>query len=262
MELEHKEFERQALGLVQSADEAGIHLRLLGAVAFRIHCPAHKDFQVSMNRVLTDIDFAAYYKQEKAIDKFFIKDLGFESQTASLTPGLMLGRKIYNDPTEARPHIDVFFDKLNMCHVVSWEKGRLSIDSPTISLADLMLEKLQIVRINDKDIKDVMMLIREHPIGDTDDEVINGHYISSIMARDWGFYYTSTTNLRNVKSRLDDYDALSLSDREVISARLDDLLDRIEEAPKSFGWKLRAKVGTKKQWYNDVEEVERAEHLL
>ena len=36
----------------------------------------------------------------------------------------------------------------------------------------------------------------------------------------------------------------------------------IEKEPKSLGWKLRAKVGTKKQWYNDVEEVERAEHLM
>lgn len=262
MEMDHDEFVRQALELVQSAEERGIHLRLLGAVAFRIHCPAHKDLQVSMNRVLTDIDFAAYYKQEKAIDKFFLQDLKFEAQTASLTPGLMLGRKIYYDSTEKRPHVDVFFDKLDMCHVVSWEKGRLSIDNPTISLADLMLEKLQIVHINEKDIKDVMMLVREHEIGDVDDETINGHYISSIMAKDWGFYYTSTMNLKKVKSLMVEYDAFTESDREVVAARIDDLLDRIEAAPKSLGWKIRAKVGTKKQWYNDVEEVERAEHLL
>ena len=97
MELDHEEFERQALDIIESAEQKGIHLRLLGAVAFRIHCPVHQDLQVSMHRVLTDLDFAAYYKQEKAIDKFFMKDMGFESQTASLTPGLMLGRKIYYD---------------------------------------------------------------------------------------------------------------------------------------------------------------------
>jgi hypothetical protein len=261
MELDHEEFERQALELIQSAEERGIHLRLLGAVAFRIHCPAHQDLQVSMNRVLTDIDFAAYYKQEKAIDKFFMKELGFESQTASLTPGLMLGRKIYIDATGERPHVDVFFDKLNMCHVVSWEKGRLEIDKITLSLADLMLEKLQIVHINEKDVKDVMMLVLEHEIGNSDDEVINGAYVSKIMARDWGFYYTSTMNLNKIKSLLGEYDALTSGDRDVISARIDELLIMIEKEPKSLGWKLRAKVGTKKQWYNDVEEVERAEHL-
>jgi hypothetical protein len=262
METEHNEFERLALEIVDSAEKSGIRLRLLGAVAFRIHCPAHQDLQVSMNRVLTDLDFAAYYKQEKAIDKFFVRDMGYESQTAALTPGLMLGRKIYNDPEDKRPHVDIFFDKLNMCHVVSWEKGRLEIDKPTICLADLMLEKLQIVHINEKDIKDMMMLLLEHGIGDSDHEVVNGVYISNIMAKDWGFYYTSTTNLSKVKSLLGNYDALSSSDRDVIAGHVDELLDMIEKAPKSLGWKLRAKVGTKKQWYNDVEEVERAEHLM
>lgn len=262
MELEHNDFEKLALEIVDLAEKSGIHLRLLGAVAFRIHCPAHQDLQVSMNRVLTDLDFAAYYKHEKAIDKFFLQDMGYESQTASLTPGLMVGRKIFNDPGDVRPHVDVFFDKLDMCHVVSWEKGRLEIDKPTIPLADLMLEKLQIVHINEKDVKDVMMLLLEHDIGDNDNEVVNGNYISKIMAKDWGFYYTSTTNLNKIKSLLGDYDALSLGDRDVISARIDELLNMIEKEPKSLGWKLRAKVGTKKQWYNDVEEVERAEHLM
>lgn len=262
MELDHGEFVRQALAIIESAEQNGIRLRLLGAVAFRIHCPVHQGLQVSMNRVLTDLDFAAYYKQEKAIDKFFLKDMGYEAQTAALTPGLMLGRKIYYDSRDERPHVDIFFDKLNMCHVVSWQNGRLQIDKPTISLADLMLEKLQIVHINEKDVKDVMMLLLEHGIGDSDNELVNGGYIGKIMAKDWGFYYTSTTNLNKVKSLLGEYDALSSGDRDVISVRIDELLTMIEKEPKSLGWKLRAKVGTKKQWYNDVEEVERAEHLM
>jgi hypothetical protein len=262
MELAHEDFERLALDIVEDAEKEGIHLRLLGAVAFRIHCPVYQGFQISMSRVLTDLDFAAYYKQEKAIDKFFIRGMGYESQTASLTPGLMIGRKIYNDAQDERPHVDIFFDKLDMCHVVSWEKGRLETDKPTLPLAELMLEKLQIVQINEKDIIDMMMLLREHDIGSDDHGVVNGDYISKIMAKDWGFYYTSTANLNKVKSLLGQYDSLSEEDREVISGRVDLLLDRIEEEPKSLGWKLRAKVGTKKQWYNDVEEVERAEHLI
>ena len=124
-----------------------------------------------------------------------------------------------------------------------------------------MLEKLQIVHINEKDVKDVMMLLLEHDIGDSDNEVVNGQYITKIMAKDWGFYYTTTTNLNKVKSLLGEYDALSSGDRGVISGRIDKLLSMIESESKSLGWKLRAKVGTKKQWYNDVEEVERAEHL-
>jgi hypothetical protein len=262
MELEYKACEELALEIIGAAEKKGIHLRLLGAMAFRVHCPVHQDLQVSMHRVLTDLDFAAYYKQEKAIDKFFVGELGFEPQAAALTPGLMIGRKIYEDAEDRRPHVDVFFDKLDMCHVVSWEKGRLEIDKLTLCLADLMLEKLQIVHINEKDIIDLMMLLREHEIGASDDDTINGEYIAKLMAKDWGFYYTSTTNLNKVKSLLAEYAVLSADDREIISARADALLARIDSEPKSVGWKLRAKVGTKKQWYNDVEEVERAEHLI
>ena len=262
MELEYKACEELALEIIAAADKRGIHLRLLGAMAFRVHCPVHQGLQVSMHRVLTDLDFAAYYKQEKAIDKFFVKELGFESQTASLTPGLMIGRKIYEDAEDRRPHIDVFFDKLDMCHVVSWEKGRLEIDKLTLSLADLMMEKLQIVHINEKDVIDLIMLLREHEIGSSDNETINGEYIAKIMSKDWGFYYTSTTNLNKVKALLGEYEVLTAADREVISGRVDTLLGMIEKESKSVGWKVRAKVGTKKQWYNDVEEVERAEHLI
>ena len=201
-ELQQSEFERLALETIDEAEKRGILLRLLGAVAFRIHYPAQQGLQESMHRVLTNIDFAAYYKQEKAINKFFLGEMGYVSQTASLTPGLMIGRKIYLDPTDSRPHVNIFFDKLNMCHVVSWEK-RLNIDTPTIPLADLMLEKLQIVRINEKDVKDVMMLLLEHEVGDSNQEVVNGAYIGKIMAKDWGFYYTSTMNLGKIKSMLE-----------------------------------------------------------
>ena len=106
------------------------------------------------------------------------------------------------------------------------------------------------------------MLLREHEIGSSDNETINGEYIAKIMSKDWGFYYTSTTNLNKVKALLGEYEVLTAADREVISGRVDTLLGMIEKEPKSVGWKVRAKVGTKKQWYNDVEEVERAEHLM
>jgi hypothetical protein len=38
--------------------------------------------------------------------------------------------------------------------------------------------------------------------------------------------------------------------------RLDTLLERIESEPKTRGWKLRAKIGERKRWYELPEEVE------
>ena len=50
---------------------------------------------------------------------------------------------------ERVPMIDVFYDRLDYNHPIEY-KGRLEADPYCVSLADLMLQKLQIVEINDK----------------------------------------------------------------------------------------------------------------
>jgi len=114
------------------------------------------------------------------------------------------------------------------------------------------------VRLNEKDVKDTLVLLREHDIADTDEESINASYIAKLMSQDWGFYYTLTTNLVKVKNSLASYPILSEDDQTDIASKIDRLLDRIESEPKSMGWKMRARVGSKKKWYNDVERTEGA----
>jgi len=113
---------------------------------------------------------------------------------------------------------------------------------------------MQIVELNLKDITDTMVLLLEHPIanGDTGTEVIDGAYIADLLHDDWGFYYTVTTNLQKVDRFVPDNEALAGEQAQVIRARLVEMLGLIEDAPKSRKWRLRAKVGTKKQWYQDV----------
>jgi hypothetical protein len=136
-------------------------------------------------------------------------------------------------------------------------KDRLDLDPLTISLADLLLEKMQIVQINEKDYIDTMMLIREHAIGDDGKapETIDAGYIAKLLATEWGFYYTVTTNLGKVQARLAQYGELSPEDREDIATKIEKLLKRVEEEPKSFSWKMRARMGPKSKWYRDVEEA-------
>jgi len=258
---EQYQFVEEARRIVEKAQQNGLTLRVLGACAFRIHCPDHAHVHLSMGRDITDIDFAAYAKEGEKIEQFLAKD-SFQSERhqASLTPGLFVGRHIYENP-ETGLHVDIFEDELNMCHVVNF-RNRLQLDSPTITLADLTLEKLQIVRINEKDVRDMLMLFAAHPVGDTENETINGKYIAGIMSKDWGFYHTSTTNLGKIRSGLDRYkDLFSAQDNQNIIDRIAHLEQMVERAPKTLGWKARAAIGTRVQWYNDVEEVERAEHL-
>jgi hypothetical protein len=111
---------------------------------------------------------------------------------------------------------------------------------------------LQIVQINDKDLKDAMLLLLAGEVGEKDEGMVNARYIARLMAEDWGFYYTSTTNLHRIKGAMTGVPVLSQADGERICSKADLILKHIEDVPKSGKWRGRAKIGTKKPWYNEV----------
>ena len=158
---------------------------------------------------------------------------------------------IFINNTNGR-QIDVFLDRLEMCHKIEY-KERLEIDFPTVPLAELLLQKMQIIKISEKDIVDTTMLLLSHDIGNNDDNTINGSYISKILSKEWGFYYTVTTNLRKVASLMRDFKVLKEEEKNIVDKRIEELLKKIDEVPKSRSWKLRARVGTSKKWYRDVD---------
>ncbi|MHA1754058.1 MAG: hypothetical protein ACTSYR_00885 [Candidatus Odinarchaeia archaeon] len=253
----------EALRLIKEAEEEGIILRIIGAAAVRIKCKDFQELHKSF-RQLTDVDYMSYWKYERKVDEFLEKQ-GYEPLRGAVTPGLFVGRRVYNDKTgQDRPHIDVFFDVLDMNHKVDF-KGRLEIDYPTISLTDLVLEKMQIVEINEKDIKDLCIIFAQFPLSEKDDrESINKKYIAKRLSKDWGFWYTLTTNLEKVRKFIEKYTAEGIFTEEhkkTILERTTELREAIDKEKKSFGWKMRARIGTKKLWYNPVGEVERAPHL-
>ena len=254
-------FVKLAQDIAEQAKKENVMLRVLGAAAFRIHCPTNIKVHDALGRALSDVDFMSYTKERDKVERFFTGPaLKYETIKAAVTPGLFIGRCIFIDKSGARPHVDVFLDRLDMNHQIDF-KGRLEVDFPTIPLAELLLEKVQIVHINEKDIKDSIVLFLEHDVGEGDKETINLPRIVKIMSEDWGFYHTTTMNLNKIKSFLRKYDVLTEEQRNIVASRIDRLLQAIENSSKSFRWKMRARVGPSKKWYTEVEEVERAEHL-
>jgi len=247
-----EEFIGAAVRLVDGAKGEGIILRAIGATSLLIH--VEKDAPVlnvfKSYRKLTDIDFVTYRKFWPKIEDFFHAQ-GFQPNE---TFNALHGNKQLNFTRGDGLRADVFCDKLDMCHVIDFT-GRLEQDYPTIPLADLLLEKTQIVKINEKDIKDVLLLLRTHDVGNDDEDVINASWIAHSLRNDWGFWYTITTNLNKVNSMKDQYDWLSPEDRTIIESRITKLLGVIESEPKTSGWRFRARIGTRKKWYNDVEEL-------
>lgn len=243
----------EAVKIVDLGESKKIPLRLMGALAIYVHSSDEaKSLHEALNRQFTDIDFMTVSDREK-VKKFFL-EIGYKPRERFMAI-MAEARHIYEKP-EAGIHVDVFFNELDMCHKIDF-RNRLLIDYPTISLADLLLEKLQIVEINEKDVKDVIVLLSDHKIGDKDDkETVNAEYIADLLSKDWGFYYTVTTNLNKIKNLIDSYNQVLTQNKiSDVKSKIDVILDKIEKKPKTIGWRMRAKIGTKTKWYKEVEEI-------
>jgi len=246
-------FVKEAVSCVEDAERQGLMLRVMGGLAIFLHCQNRQKLWSELGRlgkrVFTDIDFASYRRFGNRLTAFF-ESRGYTLYRVGLYTRAK-ERQIYFGGSV--PMVEVFFDRLRMNHTIEFA-NRLEIDSPTIPLAELLLEKLQIVHMNEKDIKDAIVLLVAHDVADSDEETINAGYISKILAKDWGFYYTVMTNLGKIKEAARKYDVITKSDFKIIDERIGRLIKRIKDEPKTLRWRLRAKVGPKKRWYEEVEE--------
>jgi hypothetical protein len=250
-ESERKKFEAELQRIVESSTQACIILRVIGSLAFQMHCPKYGYLQAAMGRAYTDIDFAGYRSQAKEV-RVLMAGLGYsENQEVFIVSE---GDRAIFENTNTGLHVDVFYDKLDFCHVISWN-GRLEVDAPTIPLSEMLLEKMQIVKINEKDVVDTIMLLLEHPLGNKDKEIINIARIAELCAKDWGLWRTTTMNLEKVKQLAQSYTQLSDQEKEQVAAQVDAGLKRIENEPKNMAWRLRDRVGDRVKWYKDVDEV-------
>ena len=249
------EFVDEALNLVRDAEAKGIRLRILGSIAYRLQCPRNLHLFQDTKRVLTDVDFGAEKKQNRAIREFLMARGYVPDETIYMASE---GSRHAYLHRETGLNVDVFADELYFCHRIPF-KNRLDLDSPTISTTDLLLEKMQIVEINLKDFKDTIVLLLEHPLTHHQPgaKSIDVDYITSIMRQDWGFYYTFTSNLKRVPDYLGEFPSIRDDQRNLIQSRIGNLLEEIDAAPKTLGWKMRSKIGTRSRWYQEVSEKSR-----
>ncbi len=248
---ERDKFENELKRIIAASDEAGILLRVIGSLAFQMHCPQFGHLQAAMGRAYTDIDFAAYSKQTKQIQAM-MAGLGYvENREVFISSE---GERAIYDKADTGLHVDIFYEKLDFCHAIYWA-GRLEVDSPTIPLTELLLEKMQIVQINEKDVIDTIMLLLEHPLGDEDREIINIKLAAALCANDWGLWRTTTMNLDKVKQLAQGYSQLTPEQKANVVLQVDKALARLNNEPKSLAWRMRARVGDRVKWYKDVDEV-------
>ncbi len=250
---ERQKFENELKRILNASTDAGVMLRVMGSLAFQLHCPRYGYLQAALGRAAyADIDFVSY-SQERGAFREVLSGLGYaENREVTVVSE---GMRMIFDSAELGLHVDVFYDKLDFCHEISWKNGRLSVDAPTIPLAEMFLTKMQIVQINEKDIIDTIMLLLEHPLGDYDDDTINMKLVAELCADDWGLWRTTTMNLAKVSQLVNGYSPLEDTEKTTVVSQVEAATRWIDDEPKSLAWKLRDRVGDRVKWYKDVDEV-------
>jgi len=248
---EREKFENELKAILKASDDANILLRVIGSLAFQMHCPQFGYLQAAMGRAYTDIDFGAYSRQNKQITEMMTKMGYVENREVYIASE---GERAIFDKPDTNLHVDIFYEKLDFCHAIYW-KDRLEVDSPTIPLTELLLEKMQIVQINEKDIIDTIMLLLEHPLGAIDKETINIKLAAQLCANEWGLWRTTTMNLEKVKQLAGHYTQLTPEQKSKVTSQVDEITTRLNSEPKPFAWRIRDRVGDRVKWYKEVDEV-------
>jgi hypothetical protein len=252
----HTTLEQEAHYLVRAAATSGLAVRVLGgaAVFHRLSGDARGEFE-RIRPCPHDIDLLSRPKTSGQVKELFMS-LGYVAdERLNAWHGDSRQRYFHLDE-EGRPkvEVDVFLGKPPLCHEIDF-MSRLDLPGPAMSATDLLLQKIQIHDATEKDLLDTAFLLSEFPLVDDEDglEVLSTARVVALLARDWGFYYDAMANLEKV----DGITALptALADRARQAAGA--LRHAAEQAPKPRRWTLRAKVGTRAQWYEDVEELVR-----
>jgi hypothetical protein len=242
----------EAVRLVDALQEKGLVVRLLGGVAIRLRC-SHATHR-SLNRVYADLDFVTYKRQARQVRDALIEQGYIADRRFNALHGER--RLLFFDEARNR-QIDIFLGTFEMCHKLVLEP-RLTQHARTLSPADLLLTKLQIVQLNAKDIQDTLAILLDFvpQISTTrpgDD--LDMKWIARLCAQDWGWFTTVNDNLEKIAQQAPSY--VDAEEAALVAQRVAAIRRVLEQEPKTASWRVRSLVGKKVLWYELPEEVKR-----
>jgi hypothetical protein len=239
----------EAMKLISDAGKQGIRVRLLGGMAVRVLCP---DFPPRPAVGLQDIDLASVTSSRKALQNFLLE----QGHQPDKNFNALYGHKqlYFVSAVSGRP-IDVLIDKLSMCHELEFS-GRIDRMPYTLDPLDVLLSKLQIVKLNEKDVRDIVYLLSGYPVREgTEAGTISLDLYRPIIGEDWGWWRTVTMNLAKIGELVaEQADLVPQGASHDPAAQAATLASAAEDAPKSRRWKLRARLGDRIRWYQEPEE--------
>ncbi len=248
-ESEPTELAAQARRLIDLATEQGLVLRLLGGLAIQLLTPELP----ARTRTGQDLDFGSVRSSRKGLTALleqqgFVGDRNFNA--------LYGDKQLYFTHGETGLTVDVMVDRIHMCHTVEFAERATELPY-TLSPTDLLLSKLQIVELNDKDVDDILRLLVHFPlVSEVGVEGIELWVIEALVGDDWGWFKTISLNLDRISATLADGPrAAFVGGAHDPIAAVQTLRTTLADAPKSRRWRLRDRVGERKRWYDVPEET-------
>jgi hypothetical protein len=239
----------QAKALIECSAERGIALRLVGGLAIRLLTPDLPP----RSSTGQDLDFASASATRRALsdlltERGYAPDKNFNA--------LYGNKQLYFANPETGLSIDVMIDKLHMSHTLEFA-DRLTRMPYTLDAVDLLLSKLQIFELNEKDADDCLRLLTTFRLEDSSDPAaIDLRVFRELMGQDWGWWRTVTLNVDRITALLDAGERAAIEGGKLDArSQLAALADAADKAPKSRGWKMRARIGERKRWYDIPEET-------
>jgi hypothetical protein len=234
-----------ATQIIDAAEGRGARLRLLGGLAFKMLCPSSNDPRYY--RENKDIDLMGKREHSKAIAKV-METLGYKPR--ELFNRLNMGQRLIYYDMENRRRVDLFLDEFVMCHKFNFKENILA-GTYTLPITQLLMTKLQVVEKTEKEYKDLVVAFRDFEVT-TRPGGIRGDEIAGLCSRDWGIYTTFRKSLEALTARALEFDG----DAEgAVIPRIEKLTAMMEAAPKTLGWRMRARIGERTRWYDLPDEV-------
>jgi hypothetical protein len=248
----------EARRLLAAADAESLPLGLLGGMGISLLLGERLDPR--LRREIGDLDFITTRRAGAAVETLLAAHGWQPARRFNAVNGAR--RLLFEEPAGAR-RVDVFVGRFEMCHRLPLAE-RLENRGQVLPAAELTLTKLQIVALTAKDRGDLYALLLACPLVDRDvaiderdaEPAIDVHRITPLTAADWGLHHTLELNLSRLHDGLAETD-LPTAQRELLRERLAALADALEQAPKSRAWRLRARIGERRRWFEEPEEVAR-----
>ena len=231
-----------ALRLIAAGEEAGVALRAMGGAGVGLRAPGADP---ALQREYGDVDLAAPRRAHREVEEAMkAEGLEPEREFNALHGG---SRQIWWTGDGAA-HVDLFLGEFRMCHRLDLEPA-LEQPGPALPAADLLLTKLQVVELNPKDVQDAAALLSTHELAP---DAISLERLREVLAADWGFYTTAVDNLERISDAIA---TLAPGVAGPVTEACGTIRDELERAPKGTAFRMRARVGRRKRWYEVPEET-------